>query len=170
MSYESNSQSGAIISPCQRYRYRLWRVWNPDLPPLCFVMLNPSTADASQDDPTIRKCVGFAKRLGFGAIEVANLFAWRATYPEELLRADDPVGPTNDAAIRNAAETVVARGGQVVCAWGANGQKHPARVQHVRELLLFSGIPAYVLRLSKTGAPWHPLMLPYSCELKEWEL
>jgi hypothetical protein len=82
---------GATLSDCGRYRYRLWRRW-ADGPTVLFVMLNPSTADADVDDPTIRRCIGFARSWGAGALEVVNLYAWRATQPAELKAAVGPVG------------------------------------------------------------------------------
>src|SRR5262245_19133112 len=89
----------ALISPCGLYRYWLTRTWDNSLRRVCWVMLNPSTADAEQDDPTIRRCVGFARSWGAGGIIVVNLFAFRASDPKALLRAADPVGPDNDGHI-----------------------------------------------------------------------
>src|SRR6185312_12359012 len=108
--------TSAYISDCGRYRYGLGREWDyPAKPALTFIMLNPSTADAEQDDPTIRRCIGFAKRDGFGALTVLNLYALRATDPRELERADDPKGPENDTMLR----LHLKRGGTFVAAWGA---------------------------------------------------
>ncbi len=95
-------RSGAIFSPSQNYRYRLWRRWS-DGHTLAWCMLNPSTADASQNDPTIERCVRRAKQLGYGAIEVVNLFAYRSTNPSALYTVTDPVGPDNDAHITEVA-------------------------------------------------------------------
>lgn len=86
----------AGISECGTYRYWLCREWSPGLDSLVWLMLNPSTADATQDDPTIRRCMGFARRWGYGGITVVNLYAYRATNPRDLLTAADPVGPEND--------------------------------------------------------------------------
>ncbi len=83
-------ESGAHLSPCRQYRYRLWRDWDPGAGRCVFVGLNPSTADEHTDDPTIRKCVGFAKRWGFGAIDMVNLFAYRSTSPKGLLTQECP--------------------------------------------------------------------------------
>lgn len=164
-----DDRTGAVISADGQYRYRLWRRWDFELPRMCFVMLNPSTADASQDDQTIRKCIEFAKRNGYGGIEVVNLFAYRATKPADLKRAGYPVGETNDAAIRNAARGVDLSGGVVVCAWGncLNGAKQ--RAKEVRQLLERNDITLYALKVNGDGSPAHPLMLAYECELAEFE-
>lgn len=150
---------GATVSPCGQYRYRLWRVWNPDSYRLAFIMLNPSKADAEVDDPTIRKCVGFAKRGGYGGIEVFNLFAYRATDPRELYRCPDPIGPDNDEYLRQIPPRV-----DVCLAWGAHGRRFPERVKRV-EALLPEEKCLLALRCLADGTPAHPLMLPYSLEL-----
>lgn len=155
----------ASISDCGTYRYHLAREWSTDKPML-FVMLNPSTADAGKDDPTIRKCLGFATRNGCGSIQVVNLFAYRATYPRDLRRAGYPVGPKNLATIRRAALDVAARGGLVVCAWGSNG-RGLAMVAVVKALLRDAGVKLHALDLLADGTPGHPLPLAYSCQLRE---
>ena len=108
---------GAELSGCGRYRYKLWRIWDPDLPPILFVMLNPSTADANSDDRTIRRCVAFAKRDGFGGLLVGNLFAYRTPYPRVLRKAEEPVGDGNDVAL--VADVVAGRpnGGSLGSQW-----------------------------------------------------
>ena len=87
---------GARFSECRVWRYALWRTWDPARAPLVFVGLNPSTADETQDDPTIRRCLGFARDFGCGGLHMLNIFAFRATNPDELRRTDDPVGPDNE--------------------------------------------------------------------------
>ncbi len=121
----------AIVSACGRYRYSLTRVWNPALPRIYFVMLNPSTADATQDDPTIRKCRGFASRAGAGSLKVVNLYALRSTDPNALLAAawEDRIGPENDWHMRGAMN----RAGRVVFAWGARRAVDDRRVRLARE-------------------------------------
>lgn len=138
---------GADMSPDGRYRYSLWRTWDPSVTALTFIMLNPSTADAEADDPTIRRCVGFA-RDSFGGIRVLNLYAFRATDPKVMFRAIDPVGPENDAHLRSlgAHETIVA-------AWGAHAR--PDRVRQVRRIL--EGRAVFSLGTTKHGSPRHPL-------------
>lgn len=153
----------ALISECGLYRYWLVRRWDASLPGATFVMLNPSTADATEDDPTIRKCVGFAKRWGCGGVRVVNLFAYRATDPKDLLaaraRGVDIVGPGNDFETR----PWMPNFGPIVCAWGTHAAKAPERVRVVRELLRPYSLSA--LRLSKDGHPWHPLYVPYEVAL-----
>ena len=151
----------ALVSGCGTYRYTLSRIWDLALPVLVFVMLNPSTAVGSSGGPTIRKCIGFARRLGYGGIKVVNLFAFRATDPADLKRAGYPVGEDNDASILRECA-----GATVVCAWGRNAAGL-ARVTTVRVLLANAGAKVHALRLAGDGTPWHPLMLPYSCQLLE---
>lgn len=145
--------SGAVISDCGTYRYRLWRRWN-DRPVCCFVMLNPSTANAEQDDPTIRRCIGYARGWGFGGLDVVNLFAFRATDPASLLAAHDPIDPENDRHLREAAWDA----GAVVCAWGAYG-RYLGRSEAVCEMLDAAGIPLRALKVTRGGEPGHPLYL-----------
>ena len=89
----------AEISPCGQYRYTLSRQWNPAAPAVMFIMLNPSTADARQDDPTIAKCIQLAQTWGYGRLLVGNLFAWRSPRPQDLPTAPNLIGPQNDAAL-----------------------------------------------------------------------
>lgn len=148
----------AHLSPCRRYRYALWRRWGEG-PHAMFVGLNPSTADETADDPTIRRCIAFARAWGFGALCMTNLFAYRATQPADMLVQDDPVGPENDAYLRRLA----AEAGVVVAAWGTHGT-HGGRHRVVRDML--PGL--HYLRLTKDGHPGHPLYLPASLRPVEW--
>lgn len=148
----------AVISDCGKFRYILRRSWNAARPVLGYVMLNPSTADAEKDDPTIRKCIGFADRLGYGAIVVTNLYAFRATSPADLKRAAYPVGPENDEFVAKAARE--AR--DVICAWGANARGLVRPTETLR-ILASVGRPPLALRILPCGTPSHPLMLPYTC-------
>lgn len=158
---EASSSRTAVVSACGTYRYRLGRRWDHTAPPLCFVMLNPSTADHVADDATIRKCVGFASRYGYGALDVVNLFAYRATNPACLRAAGFPIGPLNDGWIETAARAA----GDVVVAWGAQARARPSRVRDVLDILKRCNVRPYVLDRCDDGAPAHPLMLPYSCSL-----
>lgn len=145
---------GAVLSEDGLYRYLLWRLWDRELPRAMFVMLNPSTADAEIDDPTIRRCIGFARSWGMGGIYVTNLYPYRATNPADLWQASKPMGQGNDSYI----ERHLDRRGIAVAAWGAHGK--PQRVREVRTLFFDAGIPLYALKLTKDGAPGHPLYLP----------
>lgn len=172
--------AGARISKCGRYRYLLWREWRGSNgehwrwlgandgngqplgePKAClFIMLNPSTADAQNDDPTIRRCVGFAKAWGYDRLEVVNLFAHRATSPDELLSlsaGDDPVGPENQDYVEDAAE----RAGLIVCAWGGNG----GHLGQDETVLGWLDRPAHCLGTTRDGRPRHPLYLPAELKL-----
>lgn len=158
---------GAVVSPNGRYRYRLTRRWRAVGPhdTCLWVMLNPSTADAERDDPTIRRCVGFARRWGYGAIEVVNLFAVRATDPSELPAWRDPIGPDNDVYIAAAAE----RAARIVAAWGAHEYDGmvSARAVAVTRLLRRHCAPVVrivALGLAASGAPRHPLRVSYNVQ------
>lgn len=144
--------SSAVVSDCGRYRYALTRRWASG-PMALFIMLNPSTADAEVDDPTIRRCIGFAKREGCGALRVENLFAWRATKPDEMFaQADNVIGAT-DTAIREAAR---AADGPIIAAWGGD-RRAEGRARVVTELLDKLGVEVLCLGATKAGAPRHPL-------------
>lgn len=159
---------GAEITKCGVYRYRLWRIWSPTEPRLMFIMLNPSTADAERDDPTIRRLIDFAKAFEFGGIEVANLYAFCATDPDELKAQGYPVGEQNDAVILGLANTVVRTfDGKIVCAWGTKAQLE--RADRVLSLLLSTGHCVHSLGLTKEGHPRHPLYLPRETELQQWD-
>jgi hypothetical protein len=142
----------AVIDETEQYRYTLTRIWDPKKWRLCFVMLNPSTADGYQDDPTIRRCIGFAQAWGYGSLEVVNLYAFRASQPEVLWHVPFPVGKENDHYIREA----VQRSTCVVAAWGA-GAKCRVRTGQVLSILRH----AVCLGRTKSGAPRHPLYVPY---------
>ena len=165
-------QRSAEISACGRYRYRLDRQWRPSSRTCVFVMLNPSTADAEQDDPTIRRCVGFATQWGCGRLVVVNLFGLRATNPRELYSSSiDPIGPENDNHLLRAAEETwdvdESSCGIVVCAWGNHGALH-GRGDHVRRLLEREHFTPRVLRLTAAGQPPHPLYLPRTLTPNPW--
>lgn len=149
----------AVISACGRYRYRLSRRWGSG-PYLLFVMLNPSTADATQDDRTIRRCIRFAKDHHYDGIEVVNLYAFRATDPLDLKAAGYPVGPDNDSHILAAIQGA----GAVCVAWGDRA-RGLARPDEVLALLRSTGRALNCLSITKHGLPAHPLMLPASCRL-----
>lgn len=164
-------QTDATVSRCGRYRYDLVRVWDAARPRCVFLMLNPSTADGADDDPTVRKCVGFADRAGCGALTIVNLFAFRATYPTDLFGAADPVGPDNDRVLLAHCD-VGAFLGPVVAAWGAavEATRRPVirdRPHAVRRLL--DGVPLKCYGLTALRNPTHPLMLAYDRPLRPLE-
>lgn len=132
------------------------RVWDSGLPVLIIIMLNPSTADALLDDPTIRRGIAFARREGFGGIIVINLCAFRATQPDDMKKADDPIGPINDDQIRLLFELAASSGVPVLAAWGANGTFRN-RDTEVRLIALETGVDLVCLGTTKDGHPRHPL-------------
>jgi len=147
--------AGATFSRCRRWRYLLWRCWDETKPAVNFLMLNPSTADEHELDPSCTRARRYAERWGYGAVLITNLFAWRATDPEEMKAAKDPAGRGNDAAILQAAKAARI----VVCAWGNHGE-HLGRGREVRRILIKEKIPLHYLRLNASGHPAHPLYLP----------
>jgi len=147
----------AIFSKCRKYRYVLGRSWQGTGPVVMFVGLNPSTADETTDDPTIRRCVGFAKAWGFTGLVMLNLFAYRATDPKVMNSYCSPVGEENDAYLRGYHQG----SGMTVACWGANGWMRGNRGLDVRRLLLRTEQgKLYHLGLTpRTGEPKHPLHL-----------
>lgn len=162
-------ESYAHISDDGLYRYTLGRRWSTDLDAgaAVFVMLNPSTADASVDDPTIRRCIGFARALGCGGLHVVNLYAYRATKPADLWQVEDPVGPENDDVLRRTFKAAANEGRPVIAAWGANAK--PLRVEFVGILAKAAGVTLTALGVTKDGAPRHPLYLPASARPTPWK-
>ena len=152
--------SGATFSPCRRYRYALWREWDESKASVIFCGLNPSTADETQDDPTIRREIDFARRWGFGRLVKVNAYAWRSTDPKGLWETDDPRGPDNFLAIKAHCFDCMRKrqGGLFVAAWGNNIRDQDD--QDLLRALRFEGIKVYVLKLTKRCLPGHPLYLP----------
>jgi hypothetical protein len=148
----------AEFSLCRRYRFALWRRWDFG-PQALFVMLNPSTADETTDDPTIRRCIGFAKAWGFGSLAVGNLFAFRTAKPGGLRTCVEPIGAGNDDwLVRLQAESAV-----TVAAWGNHGC-FLDRGSAVRSILP----DLHVLGLTKRGEPQHPLYMPCGAVRLSW--
>lgn len=171
----SDEKRSAIITDDERYRYNLQRVWNSKLPLCIFNMLNPSTADHTKDDPTIRRCIGFASRWGCGGILIVNLFAYRATKVSDLKKAKcSIVGPQNRTYIQEAA--IIAEEDQrhglnvpYVCAWGPNGALG-GQAETVLSWIDEIGPKTSCLGLTKDKYPRHPLMVPYSAELQPYNV
>jgi hypothetical protein len=160
---------GAIISPCGTYRYALGRELTTRLNPstVMWVMLNPSTADAKEDDPTIRVCRGFSSMWGYDRFVVANLFAFRATDPGMLLHwymhGRDIQGPRNTRWITRLANDA----DKVVIAWGRNASDYPGRADRVMEQLRGLGKTLYAIGFNADGTPMHPLMKSFKLPLVE---
>jgi hypothetical protein len=158
-------QRTAGFSPCRTYRYTLSRIWGPqEQRLLIFIMLNPSTADALYNDPTVERCQRRAIQDGYGGLMVVNLFALRATQPFLLKQRQDPVGPDNDRSILQVCSIPEAT---VVCGWGTHGVLH-GRDQQVIKMLQLQGIPLHALKVSKKGHPWHPLYVSYETKPQPW--
>ncbi len=153
----------ADVSACGTFRYKLGTVWDKTKPSALFVMLNPSKADADIDDPTIRRCRGFAKSFGCGGFMVVNLFAFRATDPQDLLMlvqsGGDAVGPGNHRAIMEAVQAHDKPGDLIIAAWGSHGSKKPLRVRVAETLRQLPTGRVLCLTKTKDGQPSHPLML-----------
>jgi hypothetical protein len=160
--YES---AGATFDPDRVYRYTLHRMWGAaTLTPwrtVLWIMLNPSTADETKLDPTLRKCQKFSMIWGYDGFEVCNIFALRSTDPRLLYRHADPVGPENDDAIREAAD----RANLIVCGWGNHGSLR-GRGDEVCGLLSRHGNMLRCLGKNDGGQPTHPLYIPYTRPLE----
>ena len=154
----------AIFSSCRQWRYLLTREWLTGKGACLFIMLNPSTADETINDPTVTRCIKYAGRWGYQSLQVANLFGWRATDPKELKAVDDPVGPDNDTHIARA----MADAQLVICAWGNHGAYlHRSRTVRAYSILVRNG-PLHYLKMNKSGEPQHPLYLPGNLKPTEW--
>lgn len=168
----------AYMSDDRRYRYWLTREWDENLPMMCVIGLNPSTADESVDDPTIRKCIGFAKRLGFGSLLMLNVMAYRATNPKECLTSADPFGPLNTPenlreyiACRQATCRIIGDGPEttkgitcIIAAWGKNCEKGRAASRAHIISRIIPNLKCW--GKNKSGSPRHPLMIPYASEME----
>jgi len=147
-------KKGAVFSPCRTWRYTLERRWDDALPRALFVLLNPSTADEIQDDPTIRRCINFAKSWGYGSANIVNIFAFRSPYPGVMKKHEDSVGPENDRYILSEAR----KADLVILAWGVHGVWKD-RGSEVLFMLGLEGHDPMCLGTTKDGQPKHPLYL-----------
>ena len=172
-------ERAAELSGCGRYRYTLERHWDRAQGHALFVLLNPSTADATQDDPTLRKGIGFAKRLGVGGVVFVNLFAWRATDPRELPPTEDAITGRdehgrnlNDMHIIAQADRVRWMSCGVILAWGGGvPQKaiaHRDRPAAVLRQLQDLGVSLRCFGKNRDGSPKHPLYLRYGTPLERF--
>jgi hypothetical protein len=162
---------GATFDGSHRYRYVLRRAWDPamgDKGHVCFIGLNPSTADERTDDPTVRRCVRYAHRWGYSSMVMLNIFALRSTDPQLLYAELDPVGNGNNGALAAECRAHPTLGQPLVVAcWGTHGA-HRLRGREVRQLLRDYRIPVHHLGLTKEGHPRHPLYLRNDVEPQRW--
>lgn len=156
-----SKSSGALFSPDRAYRYLLWRSWSDAEPLVLFIGLNPSTADENANDPTIRRCIAFAKRIEARGVVVANLFAYRATKPKDLFLASEPIGTENDRWLAAAAGLAHQR----VACWGTHGSFR-GRAREATRLL--GSLQCF--GITKSGEPRHPLYLRADVQLHPYEL
>jgi hypothetical protein len=142
----------AIFSPCRTWRYELRRTWQPARPAAMFVGLNPSTADELSDDNTVKRCMTYARRWGYGALIMTNLFGFRATDPRDMKAHPNPIGPENDAHL----QFLATEAGIVIAAWGHHGT-YRGRAREVLQAGLLGDFR--VLALTANDQPGHPLYL-----------
>ncbi|PIV74493.1 MAG: hypothetical protein COW55_09065 [Rhodobacteraceae bacterium CG17_big_fil_post_rev_8_21_14_2_50_65_11] len=160
---QGDTESEAVYSGCELYRYALTRIWDADAPHVLFIMLNPSKATEIQNDPTVERCERRARRLGFGALRVMNIFAWRETDPKRLRAAAHPIGPDNDRLLLDALPWVDC----VIAGWGVHGA-HRNRGPQVAAMLRGAGATLHHLGLSKAGHPRHPLYVAHTTPPQVW--
>ncbi|MGL5953282.1 MAG: DUF1643 domain-containing protein [Providencia rustigianii] len=141
----------ATISECNKYRYDLFRIWDETKPYLMFIGLNPSTADHELDDPTIKRCIGFAEKLDFGGVCMCNLYALRATNPSAMMSSESPIGSDNDMYVKKHALSA----GMVIAAWG----NHGCYLNRDKEILDILNVDVFALDINKSGQPKHPLYI-----------
>ncbi|WP_153976914.1 DUF1643 domain-containing protein [Paenibacillus xylanilyticus] len=149
----------AVFDPTKKYRYLLSREWDASLPRLLYVMLNPSTASHEEEDQTSKQCLYFAKKFGFGSLEIVNLYAIISTDPNQLKFVHDPIGDENDKFILEAAS----RATTIIVSWG---EKHFINQRHnkVARLLTSKGHQLHCLGIAKSGHPRHPSRMSHSIE------
>lgn len=153
-------QSRVWYSPCEAYRYGLSRTWDSTLPSVLFLMLNPSTADEFRNDPTVARCETRARRMGYGAMMIANIFAFRATQPADLKKAPHPDGPANDAVVNAWAHSA----DMIIAAWGVHGGHRNRGAELARTLPEVT----HHLGLTKDGHPRHPLYVAFAKQPEIW--
>jgi hypothetical protein len=159
-------KGSAIFSADGIYRYELRRVWNPKRPPYCAIMLNPSTADARKNDPTVHRQIKRANLMGFGSLIVLNAGAGRNTDPKKWAAMEDPIGPQNFAVIKRVFEEVRDRNGIIVAGWGNNAGR--ALEQRIMRIAQSVGVVLHCLGVTSTGSPVHPLYVSYEKEPERW--
>lgn len=157
----------AAISACGRYRYRLDREWDPERGRIYVCLINPSTADASEDDATLRGLVARSKKLGFGSVAVWNAFAIRSSNPADIYAADDPVGPQNDEYTKAILSECRERNAQCLVGWSRHG-KHLARADWIVSTANTLGVSLSCLAVNADGSPRHPLYVKHDAPLIRW--
>jgi hypothetical protein len=150
------SLAGCVLSTCGKYRYALWRIWDPSKPLWMMALLNPSTATEEQDDPTIIRCRTRAHRSGAGGLVVVNCGAIRETDPNKACTATDPIGPHNQAWVRALIPTCAMH----IAGWGPNAARFGGD-KLIRETFGESGTPLLALQINRDGSPRHPLYIGY---------
>jgi len=164
--FEPEYTKSAVLSEDQVYRYRLERRWSQSGKTVAFICLNPSTADAEIDDPTVRKCMRLARRWGGGRLVIGNLFAFRSTDPKNLYKCAEPIGSENDVWLKK----IVEESDILVAAWGTNG----SHLNRNKEILNLFSEKFHALKLTKDGHPSHPLylaesLIPFLISVKGYE-
>jgi len=156
------NETGAIFSEDRIFRYVLWRIWDLDKPMTNIIGLNPSTADETTNDPTMRRCTSFSQEWGFGGFYMTNLFAFRTPYPNELIKAKDPIGIDNDKWIHEIHNRV----NQTVLAWGTKGNLLN------RDKVVYNAVKesSYCVDYTKKGFPKHPLYIKSGTKLKKYSM
>ena len=156
-------KSGATFSPCRTWRYALWRIWDDDKMAVLWIGLNPSTAEEEKNDPTVRRCMGFSRDWGYGGIFMLNVFAFRATDPQVMKAAEDPIGQENYRTIQEYHEVA----GLTVAAWGVHGafMDQAAAVCRLERIsphakTRYLGEDLWCLDITQGGHPSHPLYQP----------
>lgn len=159
---QSDLEAPAVFSADRVYRYVLRRTVGLNPGRCLFIMLNPSTADESLNDPTVTRCINFARSWGYGILEVANIFALRSTDPRVLYTAPSPVGKLNDLWIM----TLALQADRVVAGWGNHGA-FQGRGAQVLAYLRDAGVKVKALAHTQHGEPGHPLYILHDAELVE---
>lgn len=157
-----DDRKSALFDDGREYRYRLRRTWDIGKPTIAFIMLNPSTADATTNDPTVRRCIDYAKRWGYGTLLVGNIFALRSTEPQQLYEHAEPIGPENDEHLR----LIHGEAKRTVAAWGANGT-FGDRGETVAQMLDGN---LHAFDTTKEGQPIHPLYQPKNADLSRYTI
>lgn len=150
-------QKASQLSSCRTYRYALDRIWDPHLPALLWVLYNPSTADETEDDPTLRRCIHFSQAWGYGGLRIVNLYSLRSPHPATLKDHPAPNGPDHDTHVQKALSTYK----DVICAWGLQGGPISSHFSPGTHRIFHLG-------LNRDGSPKHPLYLPSTTSLLEW--